>query len=121
MRALVMAEGGPVLQRNWPEAAPSGEACVDLRLGGICATVLELGRGYLGFSGVLGEINYPCGTCATCHADRRTHCPEPTVLGIQGRHGAFRDRFNLPLANLHQVPDSVPDEAAVFVVLTATD
>jgi threonine dehydrogenase-like Zn-dependent dehydrogenase len=37
------------------------------------------------------------------------------VLGIQGRDGAHAEYLTLPVANLHRVPDSVPDEAAVFV------
>jgi threonine dehydrogenase-like Zn-dependent dehydrogenase len=37
------------------------------------------------------------------------------VLGILGRDGAFSERFSLPTGNLHLVPDSVSDEAAVFV------
>jgi threonine dehydrogenase-like Zn-dependent dehydrogenase len=36
------------------------------------------------------------------------------VLGIRGRNGAFAEGLTLPRANLHEVPDSVPDETAVF-------
>jgi threonine dehydrogenase-like Zn-dependent dehydrogenase len=36
------------------------------------------------------------------------------VLGIINRDGVHAEYFTLPLANLHHVPDSVPDEAAVF-------
>jgi threonine dehydrogenase-like Zn-dependent dehydrogenase len=36
------------------------------------------------------------------------------VLGIVNRDGAFAEYTTLPLANLHRVPDSVPDEMAVF-------
>lgn len=114
-----------------------GEATIALRLGGVCATDLELIRGYMGFEGVLGhefvgtvaeaddpawlgrrvvgEINCPCRACPACLAGRPTHCPHRTVLGIDGRDGAFAERFTLPLANLHPVPEAVPDEAAVFV------
>ncbi len=136
MRALVLGPEGPaVVDRPEPDAA--GEARIRLRLGGVCATDLELARGYMGFRGVLGhewvgvvedapdpawvgrrvvgEINCPCGACATCAADRPTHCPARTVLGILGRDGAFAERLSLPVANLHAVPDAVPDEAAVFV------
>jgi alcohol dehydrogenase len=116
---------------------PVGEALLGLRLGGICATDLELVRGYMGYTGVLGhewvgrvldhpdrdmvgqrvvgDINCPCGNCPTCLAGRPTHCPTRTVLGIAGRAGAFSERFALPVGNLHRVPEGVPDEAAVFV------
>ncbi|HLH24926.1 MAG TPA: alcohol dehydrogenase catalytic domain-containing protein [Chloroflexota bacterium] len=122
---------------------PPGEALVRVRLAGVCHTDLELTRGYMGFQGtlghefvgeveaatplpggasplavgqrVVGEINAACGACTACRAGLGRHCPTRTVLGIQGRDGAFADYLALPLANLHPVPDAVPDEAAVFV------
>lgn len=136
MRALHLGPSGPALTDEPPETRP-GEALLKLRLGGVCATDLELVRGYMGFQGtlghefvaevvdapdpawrgrrVVGDINCPCGACPTCRAGRPTHCPQRTVLGIVGRDGAFAESLSLPLANLHAVPDAVPDEAAVFV------
>ncbi len=64
---------------------------------------------------VVGEINASCGTCEQCRGGRPTHCENRTVLGILNRDGAFAEYVNLPLENLHFVPDSVSDEAAVFV------
>ncbi len=137
MIGLVQTSSGPAVRHDLPAAARPGEALIRLSLGGVCATDLEISRGYMGFEGVLGhewvgvvedapdrswvgrrvvgDINCPCGACATCHAQRPTHCPHRTVLGIAGRDGAFRERLALPVANLHAVPDSVPDDAAVFV------
>ena len=72
---------------------------------------------------VVGEINVACGTCPvcqvqgicpTCQANRPTHCPSRTTLGISGRDGAFAEYLTLPVANLHPVPDAISDEAAVF-------
>jgi threonine dehydrogenase-like Zn-dependent dehydrogenase len=63
---------------------------------------------------VVGEINAACGQCETCRANRPTHCPNRTTLGIAGRDGALAELLCLPVVNLHRVPDSVPDEAAVF-------
>lgn len=119
-----------------PDAAAAGEALVRVRLSGICGTDLELVRGYYPYSGVLGhefvgevvdapdptwvgervvaEINANCHTCATCRAGRPTHCEQRTVLGIAGRDGVHAEYASVPVANLHRVPDSVPDEAAVF-------
>lgn len=37
------------------------------------------------------------------------------MIGIRGRDGAFAEYVRVPIANLHRVPDSVSDEAAVFV------
>jgi 2-desacetyl-2-hydroxyethyl bacteriochlorophyllide A dehydrogenase len=112
------------------------EALIRIRMSGICGTDLELVRGYYPFSGVLGhefvgevveapdarwigervvgEINASCGDCEACTQDRPTHCENRTVLGIVGRDGVHAEYATLPVTNLHRVPDSVPDEAAVF-------
>jgi alcohol dehydrogenase len=136
MRALVL-DGGSARVADLPSAPlPPGEARVRVLLAGICATDLELRRGYLGFRGVpghefvgeviegpaewrgarvVGEINAACGACPTCRAGRRRHCPRRTVLGIVGRPGSHAEEVLLPAENLHRVPSGLPDEAAVFV------
>jgi 2-desacetyl-2-hydroxyethyl bacteriochlorophyllide A dehydrogenase len=118
-----------------PRPAP-GEALVRVRLSGICGTDLELVRGYYPFTGVIGhefvgdvvespdsawldarvvgEINAACGECEQCVAGRPTHCERRTVVGIQDRDGAHAEFVAVPVTNLHRVPASVPDEAAVF-------
>jgi threonine dehydrogenase-like Zn-dependent dehydrogenase len=115
---------------------PPGELLIRVDLAGICATDLEIVRGYMQFTGipghefvgtvaagppewlgrrVVGEINAPCGTCDLCTRGLPTHCRRRTVLGIAGRDGAFAEYLCLPPANCHRVPDHVPDVAAVFV------
>jgi alcohol dehydrogenase len=137
MRALVLDESLKVLA-DYPEPEPGvGEALVRVHLAGICNTDLELLRGYMAFQGipghefvgtverapgaqewvgrrVVGDINLACGECPTCRAGRPTHCPNRSTLGIGGHAGAFADYLVLPTCNLHTVPESVPDEAAVF-------
>ncbi len=137
MRALYL-DKTLTLREDYPvPAPPPGEALVRIRLAGVCNTDLELVRGYLAFRGVpghefvgiveradsapewagqrvVGEINAACGQCETCRANRPTHCPNRTTLGIAGRDGALAEFLCLPVVNLHRVPDSVPDEAAVF-------
>lgn len=127
------------LARDHPEPMPGpGEAVVAVLRAGICRTDVEITRGYLGFRGtpghewvgrvvaapdspalvgmrVVGEINYACGRCATCAAGMDRHCPTRRVCGIVGADGAFAERLCLPTAQLHRVPDDVPDRAAVFV------
>ncbi len=44
-----------------------------------------------------------------------THCPNRTTLGIVNRDGAFAEYLQLPLENLHIVPENVSNEEAVFV------
>lgn len=139
MHALTLTRDGPRVIADF-DPTPTGsrpEARIRLALGGVCATDLELVRGYMGFTGVLGhewvgiveshsdpdwvgarvvgDINCPCGVCTTCRAGRPTHCSHRTVLGIDGRDGAFSEVFHLPEGNLHRLPDRVSDEAAVFV------
>ena len=119
-----------------PVAAPA-ESIVRVSRAGICGTDLEIARGYMKFRGVpghefvgvvvettnpslsgrrvVGEINVGCDRCALCAAGLARHCPERSVLGILGRDGAFAEFLALPDANLIPVPDSVPDEVAVFV------
>ncbi len=114
----------------------TGEALIRIRKAGVCSTDLELVKGYYPFSGipghefvgdvveapdpswigrrVVGEINAVCGTCEACLNGRPTHCEHRTVLGIANRDGVFAEYVNLPLANLHCVPESVSDEAAMF-------
>ncbi len=123
--------------RDVPRPEKPGEALIRVRLAGICGTDLELVHGYYPFTGipghefvgevvespdqswigkrVVGEINANCGECEQCRDGRPTHCEKRTVLGIVNRDGVHAEYTTLPLANLHIVPDSVPDEAAVFV------
>jgi threonine dehydrogenase-like Zn-dependent dehydrogenase len=130
VRALWLEGGSLRLRDDVPDPAPAaGEAVVRVRRAGICNTDLELVRGYYPYTGVpghefvgewngrrvVGEINAVCGSCPTCVAGRRTHCERRTVLGIVNRNGAFAEALCLPVANLHEVPDTVSDDEAVFV------
>src|SRR5512135_3203909 len=111
MRALWLEGQSLRLRDDLPlPSPPASEALVRVRLAGVCNTDLELVRGYYPYAGVpghefvgtveqapgaphwvgrrvVGEINVACGRCPTCAAERRTHCPERTVLGIVGRDG----------------------------------
>jgi threonine dehydrogenase-like Zn-dependent dehydrogenase len=136
MRAVWLEEERISVREDAPEPAGSGgEAVVRVTRAGICATDLELARGYYPYTGipghefvgvvergpdelvgkrVVGEINAVCGGCAACQAGRGNHCERRTVLGIVNRPGAFAERLSLPPENLHRVPDHVPDDVAVF-------
>ncbi len=135
---LALENGAPprlVADHPRPERAP-GEARLRMRIAGVCATDLELARGYMGFSGVLGhelvaevleaddaawlgrrvvaDINAGCGSCAECRDHAGHHCARRSVLGILGRDGAFAEELVMPERCLVAVPDDVPDEHAVF-------
>ena len=119
-----------------PVSTP-GQALIRMHLSGVCSTDLELVRGYYPFSGipghefigevvsspddqtwggkrVVGEINIACGECAMCRAGFPRHCERRRTLGIHGWNGVFAEYLVLPVANLHIVPDDLPDELAVF-------
>ena len=133
MRAIEL-EGGVRFNADRPDPVPAdGEVPVRVLCAGVCETDIQLIRGYMGFRGVLGhefvgvaesgpyagrgvvgEINCACRRCPTCLAGYPTHCPNRTVLGILNHDGAFADRIAVPQHNLHLVPDSLPNEVAVF-------
>jgi len=137
MKALRF-EGNLRYVPDCPDPAPArGEALVRVKMAGICSTDLEILKGYMGFKGILGheftgvveacddpelmgkrvvgEINCPCGACDMCIRGLGNHCASRTVLGIQGRDGAFAEYLTLPQENLHPLPDSLSDEQGVFV------
>ena len=133
MRAIVLDEGVHFRISQPVPSAAAGEVLVRVSCAGICETDLQLVKGYMGFRGVLGhefvgvaesgpfagrrvvgEINCSCWRCETCLRGFPTHCPNRTVLGILNHDGAFADVMAVPQRNLHVVPDTVPDEIAVF-------
>ena len=137
MKALCF-DGQQLKLRNVKRPRPQrGEALIQVLLAGICGTDLEILKGYSGFRGILGhefvgrvvecaekdwvgrrvagEINVSCGECTLCLWGLGRHCPHRTVVGIVNRPGAFAEYIALPVVNLHAIPDSIPDEAAVFV------
>ena len=76
--------------------------------------IVEQGPGRLKGRRVVGDINIACQTCANCLAGSRKHCLARKVLGIRRHHGAFASYLTLPEENLVTVPESLPDEEAVF-------
>lgn len=141
MKSLWLENETLTYKNNIPKPAKADEALIRVRLAGICSTDLEMVRGYYPFTGVpghefvgevvnaddkswigqrvAGEINVTCGECEQCRNGRETHCEDRTTLGIHNRDGVFAEYVTLPTCNLHRVPDSVPDEKAVFTELLA--
>ena len=128
-----------VNDRPIPELRP-GWALIQVVKAGICATDMEIIRGYGGFQGILGhefvgvvhsamptegapdltgrrvvgEINVGCGRCDWCRRGMERHCPERVALGIRGLDGCMADYCVLPLANLRPVPGDMTNETAVW-------
>ena len=139
MQALVLNQGLSYRTDVLKPEPKADEALIRLSLAGICATDLELVKGYAGFSGiighefvgvveavgqtqdahwlnqrVIGSINIGCHTCDACRSVGPEHCQQRKVLGIRLHDGVFADYFTLPVANLFAVPDAIKDQAAVF-------
>ncbi len=140
MQALVVsAEPARAIrfEQDYPEPQPgAAEIKIHVHLAGICATDLEIARGYMQFAGVPGhefvgtvtagdaawvgqrvvaEINCVCLECDLCRRGLTNHCRRRTVLGISGRDGAFAEYVVVPTRNCHVVPDTITNQQAAFV------
>ncbi|MBT4511255.1 MAG: alcohol dehydrogenase catalytic domain-containing protein, partial [Chloroflexi bacterium] len=115
---------------------PAGWARIRVQMAGICKTDMEIIKGYMGFTGILGhefigivencedstwigkrvvgEINAACGKCDLCDIGLGRHCPNRTTLGILDLNGCMADYCVLPIANLREVPPQISDDRAVF-------
>lgn len=135
MRAVVF-NNGLQFDNNYDKPHAIGDqALLKVRLAGICNTDLEIIKGYMGFSGVLGhefvaevvsgsdelvgkrvvgEINVACGRCEFCNRGIASHCIHRTTVGIDRHDGGFADYLALTERNLHIVPDNISDDSAVF-------
>ncbi|HEX3356750.1 MAG TPA: alcohol dehydrogenase catalytic domain-containing protein [Tepidisphaeraceae bacterium] len=137
MRALVFDQSLSLDTRR-PDPTPvDGDTLIKVHQAGICATDLEIVKGYMGFRGVLGhefvgevvsspdrdlvgqrvcgEINVVCGRCDLCLSGLSSHCRARTVLGILNHDGAFADLVRLPSQNLHVLPKNIDNDQAVFI------
>jgi alcohol dehydrogenase len=137
MRALVFEQSLSFRPRHPEPPATDGDTLLKIRQAGICATDLEITKGYMGFSGILGhefvadvvsspnrdlvgqrvvgEINIVCGRCDLCLSGLANHCRNRSVIGIVKHDGAFAEQLRMPAVNLHALPAAVDDDAAVFV------
>ena len=127
--SIVGATGGRPVNQDQPTAL------VKVHLAGICSTDLQIFKGYMGFKGVpghefvgtvadgpkefvgkrvAGEINFGCGDCHSCRRDLSRHCANRRVMGILNADGAFAEYVAVPAGNLHEIPENVSDEEAVF-------
>lgn len=136
MRAVTYEDRLAFVADRHDPPTTEGEALVRVHMAGICATDLQITQGYMGFAGILGhemvgtvvsgspkwknkrvtcEINCVCRKCDMCLSGLSHHCRKRAVMGILGRDGCFADFVVVPELNLHEVPDAVLDEEAVFV------
>ena len=137
MKALYLDQQ-VVLKEDYPvPVLVPNEALVKVLRAGICRTDLELTRGYMGFTGVMGHefvgvveqcrdkewigrrvaarINIACGECIYCYNNLASHCPSRSIIGIKGHDGCFAEYIAVPHTNLHLVPDPISDDEATFI------
>ncbi len=135
MKAIVFDNKVKLMDIEKP-VAKEGESLIEIAKAGICNTDIEITRGYMEYSGVMGhefvgivkesfnsslvgkrvvgEINVGCGDCEFCRSGLERHCYNRSVLGIFNHQGAFAEYLVLPDKNLFIVPDSMSDSQAVF-------
>ncbi len=136
VKALILEQGKVSLQEIPRPRIEGGEVLIRVALAGVCGTDLEMIRGYIPFSGVLGhefvgtvvedprdeltghrvvaDINIGCGDCCWCKKGLKNHCPGRKVLGIVHKAGVFAPFVAVPRNNLHCVPRGISDQEAVF-------
>lgn len=118
-------------------AIKENESLVKILISAVCNTDKEILKGYRpDFKGILGhefvgevvesdnpnlvgqrvvgEINENCGKCIYCTTNRPTHCINRKVIGISGKDGCFAEYLAVRTDLLHQVPEEIPSEIAVF-------
>jgi len=137
MSAVVFDAGLKFIPAYPVPVPPPGWSLIRTLAAGICRTDLEIVKGYMGFSGILGhefvgevcacdqsdwigrrvtgEINAACGYCRFCREGMGRHCPERSVLGILNLDGCMAGYCMLPTANLHPIPKGMSTERAVFI------
>ena len=70
---------------------------------------------------VVSTSTISCGACAHCRAGRSSQCPDRALFGYSGvyqqLHGGQAELVRVPMADrcLKVLPESVSDDAAVFV------
>ena len=139
MKAVIFDETLKYVEDYEKPTPEKGEALIKVTYGGVCNTDKEITKGYMGYKGILGheftgvveeindedktflgkrvvgEINLGCKNCEWCAKDLERHCPNRSTLGILTKDGCFAEYVTLPLSNLIEIPENVPDEQAVFV------
>ncbi len=144
MKTLVYSALKVVEMQERPRPNPGpGEVLVKVGLTGICGSdvhgflghsprrqpglvlghetvgvVAEVGEGISGdLLGVRVSVNplISCGLCTACRRGRHNCCLTWRLLGMDQTPGAFAEYVLIPVRNVHPIPTSVTDSAAVMV------
>jgi len=143
-KAAVLIEPSRLDIQDVEEPAPSpGEALVSVRSVGICGTDLKIVSGAIKVDlpriighEIVGEVvghdsdegptgrvlvdpGVACGTCVQCREGRSNICTRGWLLG-RDRDGGLRGSMTVPIANLHAIPDTIPDAVAPLLQVLTT-
>lgn len=138
MRGIYFDGQTAVYREDLPKPVPgNGESLIRVHMAAVCSTDREILRGYRpDFKGVMGhefvgvveespdsslvgktvvgELNASCGKCIYCRTGRPTHCSFRRVLGMNQKDGCFAEYMTIDTALLHQVPEGLPVEKAIY-------
>ena len=138
MKALVFNGKDICYTEDYPRPLPQKtESLVKIHLAAICNTDKEILRGYRpDFKGIMGhefvgevvespdrhligkrvvgELNAGCGHCIYCTTGREKHCNDRRVIGMEKKDGCFGEYMSIETHLLHEVPDALKDEEAIF-------
>lgn len=139
MRGLYYyGQGRAEVRSDLPVPVPAAdESLIKIKFAAVCSTDREVLAGYkpdfVGVMGhefvgvveksndsalvgarVVGELNAGCGKCIYCRTGREGHCVDRRVIGLANKDGCFAEYMTLRTDLLHRIPDSLPDEVAVF-------
>ena len=127
-----------VYREDLPRPVPEGkESLIRILLAAVCNTDKEILKGYRpDFRGVMGhefvgiveespdpawigkrvagELNAVCGECIYCRTGRSTHCNNRRVLGMHNKDGCFAEYMTIDTSLLHQLPDGLAAEQAIY-------
>ena len=138
MKGIYFDGANAQYREDLPMPVPAqGESLVRILMAAVCNTDKEILRGYRpDFQGVMGhefvgvveespnpalvgkrvagELNATCGQCVYCRTGRPTHCSYRRVLGMHDKDGCFAQYMTIDTALLHEVPEGLPTEEAVY-------
>lgn len=138
MKALYFDGERAIYREDMPLPVPGvGESLIRILMSAVCSTDKEILKGYKpDFTGIMGhefvgvveespdpglvgktvvgELNAGCGTCLYCRTGREKHCVSRRVIGMEKHDGCFAEYMALATHLIHQVPDGLPAEQAIF-------
>ena len=139
MKALYFNGENLIYTENYKKPTiTTGHSLIRVLVSAICNTDREVLRGYRpNFRGVLGhefvgivedsdddnligkrvvgELNEGCGDCIYCNTGREKHCVTRKVIGMEGLDGTFAEYVVLANHLIHEVPNTLSTEKALYV------